>query len=120
MAKKKVNKLKGFPRNYTVVAKRKRFNLYGMGPTLYDVIEVSGPHCDRTRYFVDEDSAKRFIEKCEGRKIEARALAGKGHQAIKGVMALHKDIMAEKELPELQTNVPDDRYQAKNGEDTDK
>jgi hypothetical protein len=120
MAKKKVNKLKGFPRGYNVVAKRKKFNLYGFGPSMYEVIEVSGPHCDRTRYFVDEDAAMKFIQKCEGMKIEARALSGKGYQSVKGVAAAHKDLMAEKEMPELQTETPDDRYVSKNTEDTDK
>lgn len=113
-------KLKGFKRGYTVMGVKKKLNLYGMGFGMYEVYEVSGPHVDRPRLFVDEDSVNRFIEKCEMGKIEYRALAGKGHQAIKGVAALHKDIMAEKEMPELQTEVPNDRHVSKNGEDTDK
>jgi len=122
MANKKVNKLKGFPRNYTVVAKKKKFNLYGFGPSMYEVFEVTGTNVDKPRYFVDEESVHKFIEKCELLKTEAKALTMKGYQHVTGVVSQHKEVMAAKDIAdwELQTEVPNDRQVAKNPEDTDK
>lgn len=113
-------KMKGFKRGYTVMGVKKKLNLYGMGNAMYEVYEVTGPNVPSPKLFVDEASVHKYIELCEMSKIENRALAGKGFQAVKGVAALHKDIMAEKELPELQTEVPNDRQVAANKEDMDK
>lgn len=108
-----------FKRGYKVTLINKELTLAGV-TDLYEVYEVTGPKVDKTRFFVDEESVKLFIEKCELEHIEANALAGKGYQFVKGVMKETKELAAASELPELVCDTPDDRYVAKNNEDVDR
>lgn len=108
-----------FKRGYKVTLINKELTLAGVRD-LYEVYEVTGPKVDKTRFFVDEESVKLFIEKCESEHIEANALAGKGYQFVKGVMKETKELAAASELPELVCDTPDDRYVAKNNEDVDR
>lgn len=108
-----------FKRGYKVTLINKELTLSGV-KDLYEVYEVTGPKVDKTRFFVDEESVQLFIEKCEREHIEANALAGKGHQFVKGVISETKELMAAAELPELNCETPEDRYVAKNKEDIDK
>jgi hypothetical protein len=125
-AKKKVTKKPAvkraapkFKRGYKVTLVNKQLTFGGV-TDLYEVYEVAGPKVDKVRFFVDEESVKLFIEKCEIEHIEANALAGKGYQFVKGVMKETKELAAASELPELMCDTPDDRYVAKNKEDNDK
>jgi hypothetical protein len=108
-----------FKRGYKVTIVNKELVLDGVRD-LYELYEVTGPKVDKTRWFVDEESVQMFIAKCEQSHIEANALAGKGHQFVKGVISETKELMAASELPELNSEVADDRYVAKNKEDNDK
>jgi hypothetical protein len=108
-----------FKRGYKVTLVNKELVLDGV-KDLYELYEVTGPKVDKTRWFVDEESVQLFIAKCEQSHIEANALAGKGHQFVKGVISETKELMAASELPELNSEVADDRYVAKNKEDNDK
>jgi hypothetical protein len=108
-----------FKRGYKVTLINKELVLNGT-KDLYELYEVTGPKVDKTRWFVDEESVQLFIAKCEQSHIEANALAGKGHQFVKGVISETKELMAASELPELNSEVADDRYVAKNKEDNDK
>jgi hypothetical protein len=108
-----------FKRGYKVTLVNKELVLDGVRD-LYELYEVTGPKVDKTRWFVDEESVQLFIAKCEQSHIEANALAGKGHQFVKGVISETKELMAASELPELNSEVADDRYVAKNKEDNDK
>ena len=108
-----------FKRGYKVTLVNKEY-VFGGVKDLYEVYEVTGPKVDKTRFFVDEESVQLFIEKCEREHIEANALAGKGHQFVKGVISETKELMAAAELPELNCETPEDRYVAKNKEDIDK
>jgi hypothetical protein len=107
-----------FKRGYKVTLINKELVLNGV-KDLYELYEVTGPKVDKTRWFVDEESVQLFIAKCEQSHIEANALAGKGHQFVKGVISETKELMAASELPELNSEVADDRYVAKNKEDND-
>jgi hypothetical protein len=96
-----------FKRGYKVTLVNKELVLDGVRD-LYELYEVTGPKVDKTRWFVDEESVQLFIAKCEQSHIEANALAGKGHQFVKGVISETKELMAASELPELNSEVADD------------
>lgn len=108
VVKPKTNKLKGFGRGYNVVLVNKTFN-FGGGPELYEVYEVSGPKVEGARIFVDEDSVRAFIGECDMDNVQVKALNGKSYGGImaRQVMREHKDLMAEKDLPELTTDLPE-------------
>ena len=119
--KKKDNKVKGFKRGYEVKIVNKVFD-FGDGRHKYEVFEVAGPKVDKKRYFVDEDSVKLFIDKCEMNKISAAAVNGKSHGGLlaRGIMKETADLKASLELPDIATKVSHDRAMAKSNEDTDK
>lgn len=106
--KPKTSRVRGFGRGYNVELKNKKFN-FGDGNALYEVYIVSGPKVDGTRIFVDEDSVRLFIERCEMEHTEVRALAGKtyGGPMARGVIKEMKDMEAAKDLPEINTELPD-------------
>jgi hypothetical protein len=100
MVKKTVaKKLKGFGRGFEVKIVNKRYN-FGDGKHTYEVYEVAGPKVEKKRYFVDEESVRLFIEKCNGKNIEAKALAGKGFNFGMGhVVRETMELSAAAELP---------------------
>lgn len=92
-------KLKGFGRGFEVKIVNKKYN-FGDGKHTYEVYEVSGPKVEKKRYFVDEESVRLFIEKCNGKNIEAKALAGKGYQFGMGhIVRETMELSAAGELP---------------------
>ena len=120
---KKTNEIKLGKRGYKAVVKNKKFN-FGSGKHIYEVIELSGPKMDKPRFFVDEESVKKFIGEIETEtkmiKLET--------SLIKNVLSKKdkKENLASKELmelvPDLETIV-DASFRdmnAKRPEDTDK
>jgi hypothetical protein len=120
---KKVKEIKLGKRGYKAVVKNKKFN-FGDGKHIYEVIELSGPKMDKPRFFVDEESVKKFIGEIETEtkmiKLET--------SLIKNVLSKKdkKENLASKELmelvPDLETIV-DASFRdmnAKRPEDTDK
>jgi len=61
---KKVKEIKLGKRGYKAVIKNKKFN-FGDGRHIYEVIELSGPKMDRPRYFVDEESVRKYVGEVE-------------------------------------------------------
>jgi len=120
-AKKKDNKVKGFKRGYEVKIVNKKYN-FGEGKHTYEVFEVAGPKVEGKKYFVDEESVKLFIDKCEMNKISAAAVSGKSHGGMlaRGIMKETADLKAALELPDIATELPNDRAMAKSKEDNDK
>jgi hypothetical protein len=102
------NRVRGFGRGYNVELTTRKYN-FGNGNTLYEVYEVSGPKVAGRRIFVDEESVKLFIERNEMEVAEDRALAGKtyGGPMARGVIKEMKDMEASKDLPEINTELPD-------------
>ena len=120
-AKKNDNKVKGFKRGYEVKIVNKKYN-FGEGKHTYEVFEVAGPKVEGKKYFVDEESVKLFIDKCEMNKISAAAVSGKSHGGMlaRGIMKETADLKAALELPDIATELPNDRAMAKSNEDNDK
>jgi hypothetical protein len=110
-----------WPRGYKVNEVERELILAGV-KELYSLIEVSGPKMDKARYFVDEESAKLWIDKNEVNVLADKALSGKTHGGMlgRGIMKETADLKAGTELPELTTETPDDRVRAYNNEDTDR
>jgi hypothetical protein len=110
-----------WPRGYKVNEVERELTIAGV-KELYSLIEVTGPKMDKARYFVDEESAKLWIDKNEVIVLADKALAGKTHGGIlgRGIMKETADLKAGTELPELTTETPDDRVRAYNNEDTDR
>ena len=61
---KKVKEIKLGKRGYKAVVKNKKFN-FGDGKHIYEVIELSGPKMDKPRFFVDEDSVRKYVGEVE-------------------------------------------------------
>ena len=120
---KKTNEIKLGKRGYKAVVKNKKFN-FGDGKHIYEVIELSGPKMDKSRYFVDEESVRKYIGEVETEtkmdKLET--------SLIKNVLSKKdkREVLASKELsdmiPALEVLV-DANFRdmnAKRPEDTDK
>lgn len=120
---KKTNEIKLGKRGYKAVVKNKKFN-FGDGVHIYEVIELSGPKMDKSRYFVDEESVRKYIGEVETEtkmdKLET--------SLIKNVLSKKdkREVLASKELsdmiPALEVLV-DANFRdmnAKRPEDTDK
>ena len=123
MSKSKVKEIKLGKRGYKAIVKNKKFN-FGDGVHIYEVIELSGPKMDKSRYFVDEESVRKYIGEVETEtkmdKLET--------SLIKNVLSKKdkREVLASKELsdmiPALEVLV-DANFRdmnAKRPEDTDK
>lgn len=101
-------RLRGFGRGYNVVLTNKTYN-FGSGNDLYEVYEVSGPKVEGTRVFVDEESVRSFIDKCDTENVIAKALSGKSYGGImaRSIIKEMKDMEAAGDLPELNTELPE-------------
>ena len=64
---KKVKEIKLGKRGYKAVVKNKKFN-FGDGKHIYEVIELSGPKMDKPRFFVDEESVRKYVGEVETEK----------------------------------------------------
>ena len=64
---KKVKEIKLGKRGYKAVVKNKKFN-FGDGKHIYEVIELSGPKMDKPRFFVDEESVRKYVGEIETEK----------------------------------------------------
>jgi len=105
------------PRGYTITPVQRELTLNGE-KGLYDLFELAGPKMDKTRYFVDEASAKKYIAYNDSDTVATVALSGKGFQHIKGVISAHKDLLDAADLPEMNTELPE-KCDATSIEDTD-
>lgn len=61
---KKLKEIKLGKRGYKAVVKNKKFN-FGDGKHIYEVIELSGPKMDKPRFFVDEESVRKYVGEVE-------------------------------------------------------
>ena len=95
---KKVKTLKGIKRGYNVTIKNKVFN-FGEGRHRYEVYEVAGPKMDKTRYFVDEESVRMFINSVDGFNKLEKAFDTAVKRAT--TKSERKEMLASKELTEL-------------------
>ena len=64
---KKLKEIKLGKRGYKAVVKNKKFN-FGDGKHIYEVIELSGPKMDKPRFFVDEESVRKYVGEIETEK----------------------------------------------------
>lgn len=64
---KKLKEIKLGKRGYKAVVKNKKFN-FGDGKHIYEVIELSGPKMDKPRFFVDEESVRKYVGEVETEK----------------------------------------------------
>ena len=76
---------------------------------LYELYEVTGKGIEQPKYFVTEEHAKRFVETVKVEDLQSKALAGKVHGGTlaRGIMAETKDLAAQADLPELDTELPE-------------
>ena len=76
---------------------------------VYELYEVTGRGIVQPRYFVTEEHANRFIETIKSEDLQSKALAGKVHGGTlaRGIMAETKELAAAKDLPELDTELPE-------------
>jgi hypothetical protein len=92
---KKVKEIKLGKRGYKAVVKNKKYN-FGDGKHIYEVIELSGPKMDKPRYFVDEESVRKYVG-----EIETITKQGKLETSlIKNVLSKRekRDMVASKDL----------------------
>lgn len=110
-----------WPKGYNVAEVERMLNIDGT-TELYSLVEVAGPKMDKPRYFVDEESAKQYIDKMEVETLQYKALTGKTHGGLlaRGIIKETMDLKAQAELPEVSFEVPGDRNMARNTEDMDK
>jgi hypothetical protein len=90
---KKVKEIKLGKRGYKAVVKKYNF---GDGKHIYEVIELSGPKMDKPRYFVDEESVRKYVG-----EIETITKQGKLETSlIKNVLSKRekRDMVASKDL----------------------
>ena len=95
-----------YPRGYNITTVDRELTLNGE-KDLYTLYELSGKKMDKTRYFVDEESAVRYINSMEVGVTMTKALSVAGYQHVKGVISAHKDMLAATELPEINTELPE-------------
>lgn len=87
-----------YPRGFQVTEVEREYN-FGHGSELFTVFEVAGPKMDKPRYFVDEASAKLYID-----KVNAETVINKSFEtAVKraSTKSERKELQASKELSEL-------------------
>jgi hypothetical protein len=85
---KKIKEIKLGKRGYKAVVKNKKFN-FGDGTHIYEVIELSGPKMDKTRIFVDEESARQFVNEIESE-----------NKLVKLETSLIKNVLSKREKKE--------------------
>ena len=85
---KKVKEIKLGKRGYKAVVKNKKLN-FGDGTHIYEVIELSGPKMDKTRIFVDEESARQFVNEIESE-----------NKLVKLETSLIKNVLSKREKKE--------------------
>lgn len=76
---------------------------------MYELYELTGKGLDQPKYFVTEEHAKRYIETLKSEDLQTKALAGKVHGGIlaRGIMAETRELAAQADLPELDTELPE-------------
>ena len=76
---------------------------------MYELYELTGKGLDQPKYFVTEEHAKQYIERLKSEDLQTKALAGKVHGGMlaRGIMAETKELAAQSELPELDTELPE-------------
>ena len=87
-----------WPRGFQVTEVERELNFDGK-TELYSLVEVAGPKMDKPRYFVDEASAKLYID-----KVNAETVLNKSFEtAVKraSTKSERKELQASKELSEL-------------------
>jgi len=109
------------PRGYKLREVNKILNIAGESKE-HTLIELTGRKMNGARLFINTEAALKAISEMEQVSTEGKALAGKtyGGQLARGIMKETAELAAASELPELVTDVPDDRSRTRNTEDTDK
>jgi hypothetical protein len=105
------------PRGYVITPVQRELTIDGV-KAKHNLYELSGPKMDKTRYFVDEASAQKYVAYNDGDVAVTVALSGKGFQHIKGVISAHKDLLDAADLPEMNTELPE-KCDKTSVEDTD-
>ena len=76
---------------------------------VYELYEVTGKGIQQPKYFVTEEYAKAFVETQKVDDLQKKALAGKTHGGpmARAVISEMKEMAAQSELPELDTELPE-------------
>jgi hypothetical protein len=95
-------------RGYKITQVERELTLNGVKDT-YELYELTGKGLEQPKYFVTEEHAKRFIDTLQAEDLQVKALTGKTHGGMlaRGIMAETKDLAAQAELPELDTELPE-------------
>lgn len=95
-------------RGYKITKVERELTLNGV-KDLYELYELTGRTLAQPKYFVSEEYAKKFIDTLQSEDLQAKALAGKVHGGpmARAVVSEMKELAAQSELPELDTDRPD-------------
>jgi hypothetical protein len=76
---------------------------------MYELYELTGKGLEQPKYFITEAHAQKYIGTLQAEDIQVKALNGKTHGGMlaRGIMAETKDLAAQAELPELDTELPE-------------
>lgn len=96
------------PRGYKIEKVERELTLSGVKDT-YELYELTGKKLDQPKTFVSYEYAFNYIATIENDILQAKALAGKVHGGMlaRGIMAETKDLAAQSDLPELNTELPE-------------
>ena len=96
------------PRGYKITKVERELTLSGVKDT-YELYELTGKKLDQPKQFVSYEHAFNYIATIENDILQAKALAGKVHGGMlaRGIMAETKDLAAQSDLPELNTELPE-------------
>ena len=86
------------PRGYTITPVTRELTINGTKGT-YNLFELAGPKMDKSKYFVTEEHAQRYVNDIEGENVVTKAFV----TAVKRASSKteRKDLQATKELNEL-------------------
>ena len=95
-------------RGYKITKVERELTLNGVKDT-YELYELTGRTLEQPKYFITEAHAQKFIGTLQAEDIQVKALTGKTHGGMlaRGIMAETKDLAAQAELPELDTELPE-------------
>jgi len=95
---KKAKTLKGLKRGYVATLKTKVFN-FGTGRHKYEVYELSGTKIDKPRFFMNEESVRKFVTAVDNEASLEKSFTNAVKRA--STKGERKEMLAAKEFGEL-------------------
>lgn len=96
------------PRGYKIEKVERQLTLDGVKDS-YELYELTGKKLAEPKRFISYEHAVKYIGTLENEILQTKALSGKVHGGMlaRGIMAETKDLAAQADLPELDTELPE-------------